>query len=49
MILAGEVKCEIVFLQLGADNAAEIRFCYLSETLLAGATSAQPVQSFEKK
>ncbi|KAK6012397.1 hypothetical protein OSTOST_22457 [Ostertagia ostertagi] len=35
--------------KLGADNAAEVRFCYLSETLLAGATSAQPVQSFEKK
>ncbi|VDL81611.1 unnamed protein product [Nippostrongylus brasiliensis] len=35
--------------KLGADNAAQIRFCYISETLLAGATSAQPMQIFEKK
>uniref|UniRef100_A0A7I5E6H0 UBR-type domain-containing protein n=1 Tax=Haemonchus contortus TaxID=6289 RepID=A0A7I5E6H0_HAECO len=35
--------------KLGADNAAEVRFCYLSETLLAGATSAQSVQRFERK
>ncbi|VDM67405.1 unnamed protein product [Strongylus vulgaris] len=35
--------------KLGSEQAAEVRFCYLSETLLAGATSIQPVQSFEKK
>ncbi|KHJ80246.1 hypothetical protein OESDEN_20082 [Oesophagostomum dentatum] len=35
--------------KLGVEQAAEVRFCYLSETLLAGATSIQPIQSFEKK
>ncbi|KAK6730108.1 hypothetical protein RB195_006895 [Necator americanus] len=35
--------------KLGVEEAAEVRFCYLSETLLAGATSVQPVQNFEKK
>ncbi|EYC04737.1 hypothetical protein Y032_0086g1963 [Ancylostoma ceylanicum] len=35
--------------KLGAEQAAQVRFCYLSETLLAGATSVQPVQNFEKK
>ncbi|KAK6059053.1 hypothetical protein COOONC_03321 [Cooperia oncophora] len=35
--------------KLGAENAAEVRFCYLAETLLAGATSAQAAQNFEKK
>ncbi|KAJ1364715.1 hypothetical protein KIN20_024864 [Parelaphostrongylus tenuis] len=35
--------------ELGAEKAAQVRFCYLSETLLAGATSDQPIQIFERK
>ncbi|VDM56030.1 unnamed protein product [Angiostrongylus costaricensis] len=34
---------------LETENTAQVRFCYLSETLLLGATSAQPIQIFERK
>ncbi|KAE9420596.1 hypothetical protein Angca_003922, partial [Angiostrongylus cantonensis] len=35
--------------ELGTENTTQVRFCYLSETLLLGATSAQPIQIFERK